>query len=41
LTPEKFSKHKEIAKVVDTRLDVGSGIIKGAYWLPRVGPIVN
>ena len=27
--------------MVDTRVDVGEGIIRGTYWLPGNGPIVN
>jgi hypothetical protein len=29
------------AKIIDTRMDVGPGLLKGSYWLPSAGPIVN
>ena len=41
LTPAEFLKFKSVAKVVDTRTDLGQGLIKGSYWLPNNGPIVN
>jgi hypothetical protein len=28
-------------RVIDTRVDAGEGIIRGSYWLPGNGPIVN
>jgi len=28
-------------RIVDTRLDVGKGIIRGSLWLPANTPFVN
>jgi hypothetical protein len=41
LNEQEFIKLKSLVKVVDTRMDVGAGILRGSYWLPSSGPIVN
>lgn len=41
LSQKDFEKYRQIMKVVDTRLDVGKGIIRGTIWLPSNGAFVN
>jgi hypothetical protein len=41
--PLSVEEYKALAQktiIVDTRKDVGAGLIKGAYWLPSKGAIV-
>lgn len=42
--PLSLEDYKELAQktvIIDTRNDTGAGLIKGAYWLPAKGAIVN
>jgi glyoxylase-like metal-dependent hydrolase (beta-lactamase superfamily II) len=41
LHPNEFNTLRKSAKLVDTRMDVGKGVLHGAYWLPSGAPITS
>jgi hydroxyacylglutathione hydrolase len=41
LSVEEFKALAQKVTVIDTRNELGAGLIKGAYWLPAKGAIIN